>query len=127
VTTKTILIVDDDRPFAQFLSDVLTEAGYQTVLAKNGAVAFADLEITRPDLMIVDVLMPTIDGITFCRMARADPITRDTPIIVISASHRDFPVAIDGFLLKPLDIDALLRLIESLIELPAPDNKARAR
>lgn len=119
MATKTILIVDDDIPLTQFLDDLLTAAGYGTRLAKNGAAAFADLEITRPALMLVDVCMPVIDGMTFCRMARANPSTRDTPIIVISATpsfHQPIPVAISGFLTKPLDIDKLLQLVASLVE-----------
>jgi len=119
VANKTILIVDDDLPFAQFLDDLLTTAGYETCRAKHGAAAFADLEITRPALMLVDVIMPVIDGITFCRMARVNPSTRDTPIIVISATQQVIPVRISGNLTKPLDIDVLLRLVASLLEEPA--------
>jgi len=126
VGTKTILIVDDDAIFARFLSDLLSCAGYEAVIAKHGAAAFADLEITRPALMLVDVFMPIIDGITFCRMARADRSTRDTPIIVMSASldsRQLIPVPISGFLPKPLDIDALLNLIAALIGSPDPEKQ----
>lgn len=124
MAAKTILIVDDDPSFAQFLGELLTAAGYETYCAKNGAAAFADLEITRPDLMIVDVFMPVIDGITFCRMARVSPSTRDTPIIVISATQQDIPVPISGFLTKPLDVDALLYLVASLVEAPGAEKQA---
>jgi CheY-like chemotaxis protein len=124
VATKTVLIIDDDRPFAQFLDELLTAAGYNTIVAKNGAAAFADLEITRPDLMLVDVFMPVIDGITFCRMARVSPSTRDTPIIVISATQQDIPVPISGFLTKPLDGDMLLHLVASLVEVPSAEKQA---
>ncbi|MEO7911867.1 MAG: response regulator [Roseiflexaceae bacterium] len=68
MAAKTILIVDDDLTFARFLDDVLTTAGYATRVAKHGAAAFLELEITHPELMLVDVFMPVIDGITFCRM-----------------------------------------------------------
>jgi len=111
--------VDDDLPFAQFLADVLLGAGYEPVVARSGARAFADLDVTRPALMLVDVFMPVIDGITFCRMAPANRTTRDTPIIVISAildSRHTIPVPISGFLTKPIDLDALLGLAALLIE-----------
>jgi len=124
VGAQTILIVDDDLPFARFLDDVLTAAGYETRVAKHGAAAFLDLEIVRPDLMLVDVFMPLIDGITLCLMVRANPATRDMPIVVMSATHRDIPVPISGFLLKPLDIDALLDLVASLIEEPEVERQA---
>lgn len=122
MAAKTILIVDDDLTFTQFLDDILTAAGYRTVVAKHGAAAFLELEISHPDLMLVDILMPIIDGITFCRLVRANPATRATPLIVMSAKanlQQDIPVPIAGFLAKPFEIDALLRLVESLIGVPA--------
>jgi two-component system, sensor histidine kinase and response regulator len=129
VAAKTILIVDDDLPFAQFLEELLTEAGYDTVVAKHGAAAFADLEITRPDLMIVDIFMPVIDGITFCRMARANRSTRDTPIIVISATPHlagTIPVPIAGIVAKPVETAALLDLVTTLIEAPMGERRVGA-
>jgi two-component system nitrogen regulation response regulator NtrX len=129
VTAKTILIVDDDLAFSRFLDDVLTGAGYETSVAKHGAAAFLDLEITHPDLILVDVFMPIIDGITFCRMVRAQRATRDTPIIMMSATadlHTTIPVQIAGFLAKPLDIDALLHLIARLVEEPAGERPVSA-
>jgi CheY-like chemotaxis protein len=122
VAAKKILIVDDDRPFALFLEAVFAEAGYETVVAKHGAAAFLELDIAHPALILVDVFMPVIDGITFCRMVHANPATRDTPMIVMSATAnlpQDIPVPIAGFLVKPLDIDALLRMVTALIGLPA--------
>jgi CheY-like chemotaxis protein len=127
VAAKTILIVDDDLPFAQFLDEALTSAGYATRIAKHGAAAFIELEITPPDLMLVDVFMPVIDGITFCRLVRANPATRDTPIIVMSATpnlHQAIPVQIAGFLPKPLDLDELFGLVESLVQAPILDQQA---
>ena len=129
MTAKTILIVEDDLAFAQFLDDVLTGAGYETSVAKHGAAAFLDLEITHPDLILVDVFMPIIDGITFCRMVRAQRATRDTPIIMMSATadlHTTIPVQIAGFLAKPLDIDALLHLIARIVEEPAGERPVSA-
>ena len=129
MAAKTILIVDDDRVFAQLLADVLIEAGYQTIIAKHGAEAFLGLETNHPDLMLVDVFMPVIDGITFCRIVRANPATRDTPIIIMSATtnlQATIPVAIAGFLAKPLDIDALLSLVATHVELPLADKQAGA-
>jgi len=124
VGAKTILIVDDDAAFAQFLDELLTAAGYHCRIARHGAAAFADLEIVRPHLMLVDVFMPLIDGITLCLIVRADPATRDMPIVVMSAIRRDIPIPIAGFLTKPLDIDALLHLVASLVEEPVTGRQA---
>jgi CheY-like chemotaxis protein len=124
VAAKTILIVDDDLRLARLLEVAFTEAGYRTIVAKDGAAAFVEVEIAHPDLMPIDVFMPVIDGATFGRIVRANPATRDTPIIVMSGTaslDQVLPIAIDGFLAKPFDMDVLLRLVVSLIGVPTGD------
>jgi CheY-like chemotaxis protein len=126
VTTKTILIVDDDLQLIRLLEMGFAEAGYRTSVAKHGAAAFLELEIVHPALILVDVFMPIIDGITFCRMVRANPATRDTPIIVMSGTaslDQVLPVSVDGFLAKPFDMDVLLRRVVSLIGVPSGDEE----
>jgi CheY-like chemotaxis protein len=79
--------------------------------------------------MLVDVFMPIIDGITFCRMARANRATRDTPIIVMSAMpniQQTILIPIAGFLPKPVDVDVLLRLVASLVEAPGRERQVSA-
>jgi CheY-like chemotaxis protein len=85
------------------------------------AAACADLEIARPTLMVVDVFMPVIDGIAFCRMVRANTATPDTPSIVMSAAQQDIPIPIAGFLISQIDSDVLLCLVESRIGVPSID------
>jgi CheY-like chemotaxis protein len=126
---KTILIVDDDLPFARTLDDLLMEAGYRTIVAKNGEEAGVELEINPPDLVLADVFMPVSNGLAFCRRVRANDATRDTPIVVMSAMptyHYVIPVRIDGFLLKPFAMDVLLRLVASLVEEPAREKQVGA-
>jgi CheY-like chemotaxis protein len=121
VATKAILIVDDDRAFAEFLDEALTSIGYATHIAKHGAAAFVALEEHQSALILVDVFMPVIDGITFCRMVRANPATRNLPIIAMSATAdvgQTFPVAIAGFLVKPFEISTLLAMVAGLIGEP---------
>ncbi len=128
MAAKTILIVDDDLPLARLLDIGLTEAGYTTNIAKDGAAAFVELEITPPDLILVDVFMPVLDGITFYHLVRANPATCDTPIIIMSATaNRDqaIPVAVASFLAKPFEIDVLLGLVESLIGPATADARVR--
>jgi len=122
VAAKTILIVDDDLQLARLLEVVFAEAGYRTIVAKDGAAAFVELEIAHPDLILVDVFMPVIDGTTFGRIVRANPATRDTPIIVMSGTaslDQVLPISIAGFLAKPFDTDVLLRLVAAVIGWPA--------
>jgi CheY-like chemotaxis protein len=67
MATKTILIVDDDLPFAETLDDLLMGVGYRTVVAKNGQEAGVELEINPPDLILADLFMPVSNGFAFCR------------------------------------------------------------
>ena len=129
MAAKTILIVDDDLQLARLLEVAFTAAGYRTIVAKDGAAACVEVEIAHPDLIIMDVFMPVIDGTTFGRIVRASPATRDMPIIVMSGTaslDQVLPVAIDGFLAKPFDIDVLLRLVVSLIGVPTVDEDGHA-
>jgi len=129
VAAKTILIVDDDLQLARLLEVAFTAAGYRTIVAKDGAAACVEVEIAHPDLILMDVFMPVIDGTTFGRIVRASPATHDTPIIVMSGTaslDQVLPVAIDGFLAKPFDIDVLLRLVVSLIGVPTVDEDGHA-
>jgi len=124
VAAKTILIVDDDLQLARLLDVAFTAAGYRTIVAKDGAAALVEVEIAHPDLILMDVFMPVIDGTTFGRIVRASPTTRDTPIIVMSGTaslDQVLPVASDGFLAKPFDMEVLLRLVVSLIGVPTVD------
>ena len=129
MAAKTILIVDDDLQLARLLDVAFTAAGYHTIVAKDGAAALVEVEIAHPDLMLMDVFMPVIDGTTFGRIVRASPATRDTPIIVMSGTaslDQVLPVAIDGFLAKPFDIDVRQRLVVSLIGVPTVDEDGHA-
>ena len=129
MAAKTILIVDDDLQLARLLDVAFTAAGYRTIVAKDGAAALVEVEIAHPDLMLMDVFMPVIDGTTFGRIVRASPATRDTPIIVMSGTaslDQLLPVAIDGFLAKPFDMDVLLRLVVALIGVPTVDADGHA-
>ena len=80
---KTILIVDDELPFRQALSESLSNDGYQTLSAANVNEAFKFLQQKKVDLILLDILMPKIDGINFIKKVRASEF-KNTPIIVLT-------------------------------------------
>ena len=82
---KTILYVDDDRLLLTLCCDVLEDHGYRTVIATDGPSGIAAAKSVRPDLILLDVMMPGMDGYEVCRRLRADPALRDTPIILLTA------------------------------------------
>jgi len=83
--TQSILIVDDAPANLRLLSQMLTTYGYKVRAATSGVRAIEAAEASLPDLILLDIMMPDMDGFTACRQLKANPRTRDTPIIFISA------------------------------------------
>src|SRR5690349_20259803 len=107
-----VLVVDDDADMAAICSLVLESEGYKTELARNGVEACDILATDDVDLVLLDVMMPVLDGITVCNMVKQDPKLHDLPVIMMSASEmlRDEAKKsrADAVLEKPFDIDLLL-------------------
>ncbi len=85
---KTILAVDDEAHVREFVSTVLEENGYTPVLAKNGEEAMATIRLRKPDLVIMDVLMPKQSGIKMYRELKTSESLKDIPVIIYSALAR---------------------------------------
>ncbi len=81
----TILVVDDNPTNLQVLFDLLTEQGYRVAIAKSGEIALQRLQIAQPNLILLDVMMPGIDGFETCQQIKANPDTSDIPIIFMTA------------------------------------------
>lgn len=117
-TTKTILIVEDDRDAREILAAVLGRAGYATATAKNGKEALRKLQQVAPQLILLDLRMPEMDGWELDRAMKLDPVLRKIPVVVISAfarleSSRSGMDAAAWFQ-KPIDLRALLELVPIL-------------
>lgn len=126
-----ILIVDDLSLNRTVLRGKLTSACYRTETANNGVAALKLVHECRPDLVLLDYHMPEMDGLAVCKAMRADPSTRDIPIILFSANsdhhHRLSALAAgaDDFMAKPLDEKYLLGRIRSLLRSAASRDKWR--
>src|SRR4051812_5071913 len=82
----TILIVDDQEQNLQLVGTVLSMTGYEIIPARSGEEAFQRLAAREPDLILLDLLMPEVDGIEVCRQLKADPRWADLPVIFLSAA-----------------------------------------
>ena len=80
-----ILLVDDDQDFVQLLEFDLKKRGYQVVTANNGEEGLDKLVREKPDLIVLDIKMPKMDGYTFVRRIKKDPDTKQVPIIVLTS------------------------------------------
>lgn len=81
----TILCIDDDRLLLGMFSDALEGKGYRALIASDGAAGIATATRSIPDLIVLDVVMPEMDGIEVCRRLRAEPALSQTPIILLTA------------------------------------------
>jgi len=116
---KTILVVDDELGSAEVLSLILEEEGYKAYCAVNGRQALVQARDVVPDLVIVDYMMPLMNGLELSRELRADPKFVDTRIVLNSglpeAAIREEFDGYDAFLRKPFKVEALLELVERFI------------
>src|ERR1700733_7876490 len=117
---KTILIVDDEFGVLEVLEFILIDAGFEVVSALNGQEALARLEETRPDLAIVDFMMPILDGNGGIKGIRSDNQLPDIPIIFASAlPEKTIRERCDGyttFLRKPYKTEQLMEEIYKLLD-----------
>jgi two-component system phosphate regulon response regulator PhoB len=82
---KRVLLVDDDTDVTKFVSKLVERAGYQAVVAKNGVEGMGKVREDKPDLIILDVLMPKESGIRMYRELKTDELFKDIPVIMLSA------------------------------------------
>ena len=116
---KTILVVDDEFFTSEILAFVLEDVGYRVLSAFNGSDALDKLELTPADLIILDVMMPIMNGAEFASVVRADPRLGSIPILITSALSesrvRSMFGHIDGFLRKPFVMDTALSLVRAML------------
>jgi chemosensory pili system protein ChpA (sensor histidine kinase/response regulator) len=120
-TEPLIMVVDDSLTVRKITSRMLVRAGYQVVTATDGVDALEKLEEFTPDVMLLDIEMPRMDGFALARELRRDPKTRDLPIIMITSrtadKHRDYAMqlGVNTYLGKPYQEDELLQNIADFV------------
>jgi|SRR5215207_9802275 len=117
---KTILVVDDEPVLRAIVREILHEEGYTVIEAADGRVMLEIIARERPDLVLMDVMMPGVDGREAYRQLRSRPEHRDVPVVMMSAAVQPHGLdpSIAGFMAKPFDITELVDLVASLIGRP---------
>jgi len=124
---KKILIVDDEEDIRTYLSTLLGDQGFETLLAKDGEEAWKQVEANSPDLITLDISMPEKSGIKFYREMKADDRWKKIPIIIVTGvsedmrkflSSRHQVPAPEGYLSKPVNREEILTLIQKLTAIP---------
>ena len=128
----TILVVDDTPQNIKVLDAVLSPRGYRVIAATSGAEALNKVGDERPDLILLDLVMPGLDGHAVCRRLREDPETRALPVIMITASGDQEKVhaleaGADDFVAKPFNQAELLARVRSLLRIKAYQDMVEAQ
>jgi len=115
VAMPKVLVVDDDPDLVAICSLVLESEGYDITTASNGCEAYDAIANNTADVVLLDAMMPVLDGITVCKMVKRNPLTKDLPVIMMSASPGLCEQAkincADAVISKPFDLDYLVSTV----------------
>ena len=118
---KRILVVEDDRSLADVLVYNLRQAGYEVLTSTDGQDGLTRARLKKPDLVLLDLMLPVLDGQEVCRALRADPATRDILIMMLTAKGEEsdqlvgFSLGADDYVTKPFSVKILLERIKALL------------
>jgi two-component system, OmpR family, alkaline phosphatase synthesis response regulator PhoP len=112
-----ILIADDDTKFLDILKDMLVPNGFDVILVKDGTEAIKKAYDEKPGLILMDIMMPSVDGYTACNILKSDDRTKDIPLVMITGIGFELNkrysqlLNADGYLIKPVSLEVLIATI----------------
>ena len=125
---QTVLVVEDEASIASFVSLYLKNAGFEVRTAANGVEALASAQSAQPSLIVLDLMLPDLDGIEICRRIRK---TSDMPILMLTARDEDvdkiigLEVGADDYMTKPFNPRELVARVKSILRRAAPERRDR--
>ena len=131
MSKQTILVIEDERALVEVLTYNLTNEGFEVISATDGQDGLRRAQRELPDLIILDLMLPVIDGLQVCRQLRSDPRTQDLRILMLTARSEEideivgFNMGADDYVSKPFKIKPLIHRIKALLRRAVPD-KAHA-
>ena len=122
-----ILIVDDENDFIELLQYKLAGHGYELLVANDGVHALSQARTEKPNLILLDILLPDLDGLSVCEILRRQPATKKIPVIFMSALSREVTkrtasMHAEDFFTKPLDLNRLEKRISEILHLAPHEN-----
>lgn len=122
--TARVLIVEDEDSILLSLEFLLTQAGYGVITARDGAAAVRLIQSETPDLVLLDVMLPLIDGFEVCRLVRSNPALRQPRIMMVTARGRETEIGrglalgANAYLTKPFSTRELMEKVRDLLQGP---------
>ncbi|MEE9268757.1 MAG: response regulator [Candidatus Krumholzibacteria bacterium] len=116
-----VLVVDDEVYILHILEFSLGAEGFEVISASNGELAVEKAKQEKPNLIVLDIMMPVLDGYETCRRLKQDPETKDIPVVLLTAKGRDvdkrlgFEVGAIDYIVKPFSPSRLIERIEEII------------
>jgi two-component system alkaline phosphatase synthesis response regulator PhoP len=121
VQKETILVVDDEKDLLDIISYNLKKEGFKVLIAENGREGIELARVHKPDLMLLDIMMPEMDGIEVCKLLKADEFMKQTPVIFLTAKSEErvevkgLDLGADDFIAKPVSTGKLLSRIKAVL------------
>jgi CheY-like chemotaxis protein len=116
-----VLIVDDSEAFRRLNAEILKMDGHQVLMARNGRETLELVRSERPDILLLDIMMPGLDGFEVCRELKGDPVTRGTVVVMVTAlsesvRYRALQAGADEYVTKPITSRKMRDLVRTLTE-----------
>lgn len=127
MSQQKILVIEDERSLVEVLTYNLSREGFEVVSATDGQDGLRRAQRDLPDLVILDLMLPVIDGLHVCRQLRADPKTQDLRILMLTARSEEideivgFNMGADDYVTKPFKVKPLIHRIKALLRRAVPD------
>lgn len=122
MAAKKILVVDDDPYILMSLEYLMQKNGYDVIVARNGREALDLVNAERPELVILDIMMPDVDGFAICKIIKQDPVLKNTIVVFLSAKTREsdqkkgIELGAALYVFKPFSTRTLIKEINHLLE-----------
>jgi two-component system alkaline phosphatase synthesis response regulator PhoP len=118
---KKILLIDDEPELVKAIDIRLKSTGYEVSVAYDGRAGIHEAKEIKPDLILLDLIMPTMDGYSVAKILKDDPETKHIPIIILTASQREDlktrcrELGVTSFIMKPFDTSDLLNMVNKIL------------
>jgi DNA-binding response OmpR family regulator len=119
--TRLVLVADDEQDILTLVTTIIERSGHEVVSVRDGAAALAAIRERRPDLVVLDISMPEIDGLEVLRRVRAEAETSDLPVLLLSARAQEadvrhgFETGASGYVKKPFSPSELAQRVDGLL------------